>query len=766
MVRQPRKVSSKIFDAASSPVRIQILRLIHTKGPLAYSEIMEALQLDPSRDAGKFAYHLRSILQASLIDVDRETRKYILTDIGRMVVSFSHDIEDYAMKKSQRLMVRSSRLAMEEFDRNKIAKALTREAGVPTELAETIAEEAEERLLALQTKYLTAPLIREFVNAILVEKGLEEYRHKLTRLGLPVYDVSQKIKEAGEASQKAEVVHRVAGDAVLEEYTLLNILPREVADAHLSGSLHICNTGYWILKPSEFQHDLRTFLHEGLRSERLDFLSSSLPPPKTLEAALLFTSNILKTSSIETSSGQAIDYLNIFLAPFTHRISSEQLKDALTLFMLNLSQSLGGLISDATLGLEPTIPEYLRDVPAVGPSGQYAGKYCDYEGEARRIFDLLIDVMFEDAAHKPILNPYLIIKIRPDTLNENFKQSLLSAHLLAAKCGTPYFANLTKEWQTGASYFASGTRLASDWTRDWELDSLRAGNLDNVIINLPRVAYEAGGSDGKFFGAIDYQMDLAVKALEIKYRIVEERIRQGTLPILSQLTAGEAYFRLENSLRTISIVGLDEAIKAHIGSHITESKNSLDFAMKTINHMNAYTRKRSRKPHTRIALSQTTDDKAAQRLAELDVEKYGWARVCAQGTKEAPYYTTMPVTPLELNTPINDRLQLESAFHSMLTGGHLLPIQLDEPEQNPEKLLAITEHICQNYNIGLFTFTRNLTYCSNCRKTFGGLKVKCPDCKSSNTLTAYSRSSAKYLPLQWWSSAKLANLQQRSAYLL
>jgi anaerobic ribonucleoside-triphosphate reductase len=182
--------------------------------------------------------------------------------------------------------------------------------------------------------------------------------------------------------------------------------------------------------------------------------------------------------------------------------------------------------------------------------------------------------------------------------------------------------------------------------------------------------------------------------------------------------------------------------------------------------MNAYTRKHSRKPFTRIVLSQTTDDKAAQRLAELDVEKYGLARVRIQGTKEAPYYTTMPITPAEINTPINGRLEIESVFHPMLTGGHLLPIQIDEPEQDPEKLLTTTGHICHNFNIGLFTFTRNLTYCSNCHKTFGGLKIKCPECNSSNTLTSYSRSSAKYLPLQWWSSAKLANVQQRPAYVL
>jgi len=68
-------------------------------------------------------------------------------------------------------------MTIEEFDRTRIASSLVKEAGMPQSLANEVATEAEERLLKISTSYLTAPLIRELVNTILVERKLDEYRH-------------------------------------------------------------------------------------------------------------------------------------------------------------------------------------------------------------------------------------------------------------------------------------------------------------------------------------------------------------------------------------------------------------------------------------------------------------------------------------------------------------------------------------------------------------------------------------------------------------
>lgn len=763
MVKQPKKLSSKIFDAASSPTRVQILRLLHSRGPLSYSEIMGPLNLDPSHDAGKFAYHLRSILGAGLIDVDRETRKYRLTDLGRLVTEFSWNIDEYALRKTGKLLVRTSRHSIEEFDRTKIVQVLVREAGVPTDLAKKIAEEAEERLTKSEIKYLTAPLIREYVNAILIEKGLEEYRHKLTRLGLPVYEIPRRIKAAEEASLNVEMVQRIAGDSVIRDYVLLEALPRMIADAHLSGVLHICNIGSWILKPCEFFHDIRVFLDGGLKSKGLGLLASSVGRPKTFEAALSLLLSALNTSCAELTGEQAIDYFNIFLAPYLKDLPPENLRRALRLFTLSLCQNPTLRLS---LGLELSVPEYLKSVKAVGPDGD-AGSYGDYENQALTLFDALLEVMCKDDDRKPIFNPHLLVKIRSESLEESrSKELLFKAHQLASKCGTPYFANFCQEWQVDASYIATGTRLSTNWTADWELDAMRTGGLDSVIINLPRIAYDAKGRDDRFFKTLEDSLEMIKTALEIKYRVINERMERGLLPFLSQSIAGESYFRLRNATRLIGFIGLNEATKAHTNHEIHEDKSALAFAIKIINFMVSYARRQSRKPGIRFGVSQTPNDEAAQRLTSLDVEEYGWSIVKAQGTREAPYYTNLVAIPLEADIPLKERLKVEEEFHPLITGGHLLPIQLKEPERDPEKLLSMTEQICRTSKIGCFTYTRSLTYCTNCQETLGGFQPKCPTCKSSASLIPYDRSSAEYAPLKWWNEAKALNVSRRCSYAL
>ena len=179
----------KVLKAVSSPLRLQILNLLFDKGGLSYTELMNALKMNPSRDAGRFAYHLKFLLKADLIEPDSEAKKYNLTDLGKMVLDVADRVEKKA-DKPRGLTIRTSHYTLEEFDANKIANSLIKEAKMPPELAQKAAKEAEKRLIKSKTKYLTAPLVREVVNGILVEKGLEDYRHKLTRLGMPVHEVT------------------------------------------------------------------------------------------------------------------------------------------------------------------------------------------------------------------------------------------------------------------------------------------------------------------------------------------------------------------------------------------------------------------------------------------------------------------------------------------------------------------------------------------------------------------------------------------------
>jgi anaerobic ribonucleoside-triphosphate reductase len=721
-------------------LRMKLLLILVEKGPQSYTDLMKILKLNPSRDAGRFAYHLKYLLKADLIEPDVDNKEYRLTDLGKTMIDFTEDIQEQFFQR-KKILVRTSRLAMEEFDRNKIVESLVKEANVPITQAQKIARETEKRLLEFKTKYLTAPLIREIVNAILLEKGLEEYRHKLTRLGLPVFDVNQLIKSTGTTSQSAETIHRAAADAVMEEYTLLSVLPRDIADAHLSGGLHLKSLGIWVLKPDQFMHDLRFFLQRGLSRGEMNIQEPSYLPPKTLESALLTASNILKIAATEVSGEQALDFFNVFLAPFTKGLSEERICYGLRLFISNLNQPIleRGSVG-ASLGLEFLVPDFLQEKEAIGPEGKTVGHYGDFVEESRRLASILLKVMFEDDRHKPIFNPHLIIKVRPEALKDKNCASLLfESHKLAAENGLPYFANLSSKEQKMASYTSTGFRLTADWREEWELDTLQTSSVDSVIINLPRVTYESGGKETNFFRLLDEQLEMALRALEIKYRTIKQRAKENLLPFLMQKTNGDQYFRIKNSARIISFVGLNEAIHAFFGTALRQEGETLDFAKKIVAYLSSDIGKHSRKPETRATLAMVPAADAAKRLAELDAEKYGWAKVRAQGTKEKPFYTDLVALPLRVDASWKERLRVEENFHRLASGGHLAVLPVPDSEQDPDKLLSFTKDVAETNGVGLYVFNRNISYCASCQKTFVGKLERCPSCGSVNMLQSFSR---------------------------
>jgi anaerobic ribonucleoside-triphosphate reductase len=735
-----------VLKAVASSLRLQVLSMLLDKGPLSYTEIMNILHLNPSRDAGRFAYHLKSLIKADLIEPDPETKKYRLTDLGRMIVEVTETIEEQTFKR-RRMMVRTSRLAMEEFDRNRIAQALVKEAKVPHDLAQKIARETEGRLLEIKAKYLTAPLIREFVNAILIEKGLEEYRHKLTRLGLPVYDVTQLIRSAGAESSSVNAVHASAGDSVIEEYTLLNALPRDIADAHLSGALHLNNLGVWILKPSEFAHDLRYLWKHGFQLGRSPQQAiASSPPPKSLEAALATITNLLKLVGNEVSSEQLLDYFNVFLAPFVRGVEANRTRDKLRLFVINLNQTLTsfGKALPTSLGLELIVPDFLKEEKALGPDGKRMGLYADYSEEIPLLASLILEIVLEESKQRPLFQPSLIVKLRNEALsNKESDPPLVLAHRLAAERGLPFFANSAWRKQAHASYSATGSRFDSDWKGDWELDTLRMGNVDNILVNLPRLTYECEANTSKFYELLDEQLEMAVRALEIKYQTVKLRGKEGLLPFLTHRAADEQYARFENFTRIIGFVGLCEAVESLSGRPLYGDAKSIDLAEQIVKHVNDYVKESSRKPESRPVVAMVPSASAARRLALLDVERYGWAKVHVRGTKDQPFYTDLVAVPAEDKIALDQRLKIEDRIQQLASGGHLTPIQVDD-KLDSDKLLSLSRKLVSESRIGLYVFSRALTYCSQCKKTVPDQPTKCPTCGSVNALMSYNRISARY----------------------
>lgn len=724
----------KVLKAVSSSLRLQILNLLFDRGSLSYTELMNSLKMNPARDAGRFAYHLKFLLKADLMEVNTEARKYVLTDLGKMVIEVADHIEKSAYKPKN-ILVRASRLAIEDFDANKIAVSLMREAKMPAELAQKVAKEAEKRLLKSKTKYLTAPLVREVVNGLLIEKGLEDYRHRLTRLGLPVHEVASLIESRSKASEESMSIYEAAGEAVLKEYVLMKIFPRDIADAHLSGALHVGDLGSWVLKPAEVVHDLRFFYQNGLNLEKINSFQFSRPPPCNFESALAMTFNVVLQSAREVSGAQTLEYFNVFLAPYARGVDTSLVKETLRSFILNLNQC-----AETSLGLELTIPAFIVDKSAVGSMGKITGHYGDFAEEAQNLASLIFEVFNEESRTKPMLNPKIVVKIRSETYEDvRAKALLLKAHSLASEKGIPYFAHLSQEDQEQSVFSHSGTKFGVNFSGDWEIDTLRTCRLGTVAVNMPHITYECEKNKQKLLGILRERLELAERALEIKYTALRQR-GEGLLPFLMHSANPDQYLRFDSAVNVINLVGLKETVESFLGKNASQEE-SLKIIEDLTECVSSFIHKAGKRRGRRLLSTMLPDREASTRLAQLDIDRYGVGKVRFSGIRENPYYSTFCELSAQSKRISSDMLSGVHKTRGLCTGGSLTVVDLGEIEFGSDELLLLSRQVTKDESSHFFTYRRRLTYCGNCRQSWLGVLRKCPSCGAVSTLRVYDRYS-------------------------
>jgi ribonucleoside-triphosphate reductase len=119
---------------------------------------------------------------------------------------------------------------MDGWDRSRIVDALLRETFIDEGTAEDISLEVENDIKRSGIQVITSPLIREMVNAKLLERGLEGERRMHTRLGVPLYDVDQLItrpnKENANVPHGPEATNLTLAENIKKEFALLNVLIR------------------------------------------------------------------------------------------------------------------------------------------------------------------------------------------------------------------------------------------------------------------------------------------------------------------------------------------------------------------------------------------------------------------------------------------------------------------------------------------------------------------------------------------------------------
>lgn len=645
------------------------------------------------------------------------------------------------------LRVRTGRDTIEPFDKSKIANTLIQETQTTPKLANKIANEVYKELKKLQLDYLTAPIIREMVNTKLTENGLESLRRKYTRLGMPVYNITNLIEQGNKDNanmmHNPETIHKYVADESLKQYALLNILPHHLADAHMNGTVHIHDLEFFAGRPINcLQHDLRQFIRYGLKVDGTGDHTSVAGSPNHIETLMNHSGEIMLAAQQNMSGGQSMSLWNVFVAPFAVGLPYEKIKQSVEMLIFNLNMAYaarGGQVPFTSIGLEFTVPDFLKNEPAYGPGGKVCGVYGDYEKEVRLLQKAFTEALIKgDSEGKPHLFPNTIYYLRKECLTPEFQGDIDRVHYLSAKFGTAYFINMLPKYMgQHANYMGCRTRLSDNWTGDWDTDTLRTGNLAYVTMNLPRIGYNAR-DENEIFDYLDDYMNIVEEVLLIRRERALKCLNDyKLLPFLTQKMGDDPYYRVDNSTLSFGFVGLNEMLMAQTGAGL-EDPESNKLGHKVIQHINDRANQLKSETGLRWGVIQTPAESTAYRFATMDREKYPDQVIC-NGDSNASYYTNSSHVPVDTAMSLPEKIKIESDYHPLTQGGHIFHAFMGESYSDPDSLMSLTNKIARKTDIGFWAYSSALSFCVNCKTLMKGLQDTCTHCGETKNVEWYDR---------------------------
>jgi DNA-binding transcriptional ArsR family regulator len=597
-----------IFSVMASPNRIDILRILNTKGPLTYSELKALAGFKSKKESGKFAYHLRKLLRQLLVALNKAERRYTITNLGKLVLSLARQIEERSIIESGKMYVRTSNHTIEEFNSHKIIQSLVREASLPLEQAQKITEEVENKIYKFQTAYLTSSLIRETVNSVLIEHGHEEYRNKLARVGLPVSDIAEMLASEDATRNGAQGVMSKTADSVFSEYFVFNTLPKDIADMHLAGEINIASSGTWGLLPDTIFVDL---------SELDSFdLQGRFPA-------------VARLTSLK-SADDMLTALSVIIPRLACEASAEVVLEGVVPAL--------GKAKDAD-DLASKFARALVASSASGP-GPATTIVIPQETDTKQA-NALLDGYKKYVEATPLPRIGLALGAAKKESAEHIAVAVRAGGLVSV----------------GSGRAASGIRKAAGGK-----NSPAAMTLHSLSINLPRLAYESNRDETYFRAKLALAIKPSLAASAMRKKLVLENARRGLLPAFSAAT--QSLQRATTGI-IVNLTGAHEAVygilghdAAHGGAEVMQKvlKTAVDVAGTQAKQIGE-----------EAAISMVAD-RSGVRFATIDSDKFG--KVSFYQSQNATRYSQgMTLSGKELLSKGSSLVKECVAVDKLLNGG-------------------------------------------------------------------------------------------------
>ena len=634
----------KQLKTIGQKTRIEILKkLKNLQIPIPFSKLQKQV-LDPNLSSVNLSFHLNALKKCDLILSSEEG--YIITRLGDQIIDKILSIEQIINKETKRKMIRTSKYSKELFDISKIEEYLVSEGELDRFLARQIAHEVEERLSKTNIEYLTTPLMREYINAILLENSLEEVRHKLTRLGTPPYEALKLFNSSENCITPDTFIHKLGSD-VSEQFLLLNLLPKNLADLYLSGEIALLNLNYWSLRPLSLHINMEALMKYTFQ----EYPNMS----KRFEKGKEFTSLILNFMNIlyrlkQFYSGDLIlsDFNKNFLSYFNFSEGKSYIFKLLANQILRFNQ----LPQDNRIHLSLDI--------------NYDLDYGDYNRQHNIDLKFLFNLTKIAKDYKNYRNPLCLIDY--SKFNNSTDSNL-----------NDVFDNIDRK----DTIFYNGNRSGS--LTSSIIKTLNPNEsyliLDKILINLYMISIEANQNDDLFLDLLQEKLNLVFELFSYKEKLVKKKMNSLNLwdNISSGLFGKPKNQVYRKALKSLSFFGLNDAIFNHCGLELDRTENSELFGLKVLRLMNKIIEEKNNTENNNYILSQPHYD---------DCLRNSWNNSIAHCGKKTHYNVSRMIR--ESSTlPLNKKISLFKKFERIISGGTLFYKNLNGNEQSLKNLQKI-----------------------------------------------------------------------------
>lgn len=275
-------------------------------------------------------------------------------------------------------------------------------------------------------------------------------------------------------------------------------------------------------------------------------------------------------------------------------------------------------------------------------------------------------------------------------------------------------------------------------------NKLGRGNVTPVTINLPYIGIEHGICLGErdtpdeegFFKELNHMLDLATKELLDRYKyICSQSIKAGSFMYNNGTIADSdkaLFFGVKESMKhgsqALGYIGLANACYAMYGKYFHQDKKVMEFAKKVIKTIYNRAKENTEKYHLNFSAYSSPAESTCFTLASKLQKKFGKIKnVC-----DRDYLTNSCHVPVYENISIRDKIDVESNFTWMCTGGCITYTELNSGViNNPRAVEKIINYAMNNERIPYFAINFPIDTCNHCGFS-GEIEEHCPACGSDD----------------------------------